>query len=273
MASDIKGAAAYANFVGDLVVTSLSDGQIPSSLERLQNIDLDEARSILQAAGRPLPPRTQVNAFAVRWPDGRIALVDSGAGTAMGPGTGRLQESLALAGIAASDISEILLTHVHPDHSNGLSTVDGLAIFRNAELYVHADEFAHWHDDSYMRDAPPAQQEQNFLAARRQLAPYADRTILFAEGPLLPNITAISLPGHTPGHTGYLFSSGDKQLFIWGDTIHYEEIQFDRPDVTVVFDIDPLAATLSRRRALDLARAAGWQVAGMHHRFPGFRIA
>ena len=55
--------------------------------------------------------------------------------------------------------------------------------------------------------------------------------------------------GHTPGHTGYLVSSGNETVLIWGDIVHVAEVQFARPDAALTFDLDPEAA----RRELDLA--------------------
>ena len=45
-----------------------------------------------------------------------------GSGTTMGPTCGRLPDTLHEAGIELADVDTILLTHIHPDHSNGLTT-------------------------------------------------------------------------------------------------------------------------------------------------------
>ena len=43
----------------------------------------------------------------------------------MGPTLGILPQTLAATGINATDIDTVLLTHLHPDHSNGLTGADG----------------------------------------------------------------------------------------------------------------------------------------------------
>jgi glyoxylase-like metal-dependent hydrolase (beta-lactamase superfamily II) len=68
----------------------------------------------------------------------------------MGPSCGRLPDTLHTAGIEPADIDTILLTHVHPDHSNGLTSDAGVALFPRAEIVVHEDEVAHWFSDAAM---------------------------------------------------------------------------------------------------------------------------
>jgi glyoxylase-like metal-dependent hydrolase (beta-lactamase superfamily II) len=50
--------------------------------------------------------------------------------------------------------------------------------------------------------------------------------------------------------TGYEFSSKGKTILFWGDTIHAQRVQLQRPDVTVVFDTDPTAAAATRQQLL-----------------------
>jgi glyoxylase-like metal-dependent hydrolase (beta-lactamase superfamily II) len=50
-----------------------------------------------------------------------VALVDTGAGDKLGPTLGKLLTNLAVAGIAPHQVDTVLLTHMHPDHSNGLT--------------------------------------------------------------------------------------------------------------------------------------------------------
>ncbi len=192
----------YHRRIGDIVVTAVSDGVLKGSLEVMQNITPDESKALLTAAFRPLPRYTSVNTFVIR-SAGRTALVDTGSGTAMGPDVGKLPANLAAAGIDRADIDTVLLTHVHPDHSNGLVTDAGRLWFPAAELTLHEAEYGFWHDDAAMAEADATSQERNFMAGRRQLAPYRDRMRLFTGGEVFPGVTAVPLPGHTPGHTGY----------------------------------------------------------------------
>ena len=112
--------------VGGVVVTAVSDGFLDGSMAVLRNIEADEAARMLVEAFRPVPRRTSVNCFLLR-AEGRTALVDCGCGPAMQASAGKLFENLEQAGVAPGSIDTVLLTHMHPDHSNGLARWRGPA--------------------------------------------------------------------------------------------------------------------------------------------------
>jgi glyoxylase-like metal-dependent hydrolase (beta-lactamase superfamily II) len=89
-------------------------------------------------------------------------------------------------------------------------------------------------------------------------------------GEVFPGTTAMEFHGHTPGHCGYMISSGSEQLLIWGDIAHVPEVQLARPEVTVVVDSDPAAAAATRRRVLDMVATDRLLITGMHLHYPGF---
>jgi glyoxylase-like metal-dependent hydrolase (beta-lactamase superfamily II) len=258
----------YHRRVGDILVTAVCDGYMDGSYDIFRNVDADEVDEVLAAAFRPSPPRISINCFIVRAKD-RIALVDTGSADSMGPTLGRLPESMAAAGIGFADVDTVLLTHVHPDHSNALTAPDGTRNFDNAELVVSEADVRHWHDDAEMAKANERQKLRYFQWGRFQLKPYADRR-RHAAGEVFPGVTALPIPGHTPGHTAYIVASGGETMMIWGDTCHVPEIQLRRPSATMIFDSDPDAAAASRRRVLDMVATDRLLVGGMHLHFPGF---
>jgi len=258
----------YHRWIGDILVTALSDGFVDMPYEVFRNASPSEAEAALSSLFRPAPPRISVNCFLIRTKD-RIALVDTGSAESMGPTLGKLPQSLAAAGVAAVDIDTVLLTHIHPDHSNGLTSASGTRVFDNAEIVVSEKEFRHWHDDAAMARADEAQKKRHFQAGRFQTSPYANRR-KDARGEVFPGVVAVPAPGHTPGHTAYLVSSGDESLLIWGDVCHVPEVQLRTPSVTVKFDSDPSQAAATRLRLLDMAASDKQLVTGMHLHFPGF---
>jgi glyoxylase-like metal-dependent hydrolase (beta-lactamase superfamily II) len=258
----------YHRRIGDIIVTALSDGYLDAPYTVMQMAPQD-ADAILASHFKPSPPRIAVNAFAI-YSGNRLALIETGSGSSMGPTLGWLRLNLSLAGIDPEQIDTILLTHVHPDHSNGLVGDAGEIHFPAAELRVHEDEVAHWHDDGQMARATERQRIRYFEAARRQLAPYRERLRTFRKGEVFPGITALPIPGHTPGHTAFLIQSGSESLLIWGDTVHVPEIQVERPDVTMEFDTDPNAAAAKRRYVFDMAVSDELLIGGMHLHFPSF---
>jgi glyoxylase-like metal-dependent hydrolase (beta-lactamase superfamily II) len=260
----------YHRRIGEIVVTALSDGYLDGTVDVLQNIDHDEAARMLAVAFRP-GRRTSVNCFAVH-SAGRLALIETGSGDYLQPTAGKLQSNLAAAGIEPEAVEMVLLTHMHPDHSAGLTDPQtGRRLFPNAELVVHENEPRHWDDDAAMARASERAKRLYFQAAREQIAPYRDRLHLFnTGGEVFQGVTAVPLHGHTPGHCGYMISSGSEALLVWGDIIHVPEIQVPRPEVTMEFDTDPAAAAATRRRTFDMVVNERLLVAGMHIHFPGF---
>jgi glyoxylase-like metal-dependent hydrolase (beta-lactamase superfamily II) len=262
-------AGVYHRRIGDIVVTAVSDGYLDSTLDVMRNVDLEKARQILRDASRPAR-RTSVNTFLVH-SKGRLAIIDTGSGNYLQPSAGFVQRNLAAAGIDAKSIDTVLLTHMHPDHSAGLTDMsNGALLFPNAELVMHENELAYWFDDGEMAKADPRSAKLYFEAGREQVAPYKDRTRLFKDGEVFPGVTAVPSLGHTPGHTAYLIASGNDQLMIWGDTVHVPEVQTAFPEAGMAFDTDLAAAAAARKRMFDRVSADGILIAGMHLHFPAF---
>jgi glyoxylase-like metal-dependent hydrolase (beta-lactamase superfamily II) len=256
--------------VGEIVVTAVSDGFLDGSLAVFRNITVDETTRLLTEAFRPVPRRTSVNCYLVRTP-GHTTLIDCGCGPDMQPSAGKLFDNFAAAGVDPGEIDAVLLTHMHPDHSNGLADVAGEARFPNAMLAMHAAELAYWtSEDSVTRQERSGQGVPYFAGARAQLAPYRDRTRTFTGGEVAPGITAVPLPGHTPGHTGYRIGSGEHALLVWGDIVHLPEVQIPLPEVGIQFDVALEQAQATRRAILAEVAASGQLVAGMHIHFPGY---
>ncbi|WP_235961275.1 MBL fold metallo-hydrolase [Falsiroseomonas selenitidurans] len=259
-------AGVYHRQVGDILVTALHDGYQDAPLSTVHGMAEAEAAAMLRAAFRPVPRRTNVSCFLIR-SGGRVALVDAGCGPSK-PTVGRLPANLAAAGVAPGAVEAVLMTHLHPDHFGGLSDGAGTAAFPHAELALHEAEHAYWHDDAAMAAADPARQKMFFQGARTHLAPYAARTRLFSSGEVFPGVTALPLPGHTPGHTGFLVASGGASLLLWGDIIHVQELQVPRPEVTMAVDVDPDQAITTRRRVFDQVATDRQAFAGAHLHFP-----
>lgn len=259
----------YHRKIGDIVVTAISDGYLDGNLEVMRNVDLDKAHQILREAFRPAR-RTSVNTFLIH-SKGRLAIIDTGSGNYLLPTAGFVQRNLAAADIDPKSIDAVLLTHMHPDHSAGLTEMpSGQLLFPNAELVMHENELPHWFDDGAMAKADERAKKLFFQAGREQVAPYKNRTRLFRQGEVFPGVTAVPSHGHTPGHTAYLVASGNDQLMIWGDTVHVPEVQTAFPDAGMGFDTDLAMAAASRKRMFDRVSADRVLVAGMHLHFPAF---
>jgi glyoxylase-like metal-dependent hydrolase (beta-lactamase superfamily II) len=108
--------------------------------------------------------------------------------------------------------------------------------------------------------------------ARKALAPYTDsgRLVIFdSETEIEPGVKTISLYGHTPGHSGFLFTGSAGDVLVWGDIIHAYLVQFVRPEVTLTYDVDENIAKVTRLNILDQIKENNQVIAGAHLPFPG----
>lgn len=247
--------------IGEFSITAISDGYLSASLDLLSNIDLLDASKLQQDAGVNDPSSIHINCYLVRG-RGRTILIDAGAGGFKQWG-GKLKVNLALAGVQPSDIDTILLTHAHPDHVGGLLDSSGEAAFPDAELVIHQHEVSFWEDDSNLSRASE-RARGNFLFARKVFDQYREKMRLFTDNEVLPGIIAMPLLGHTAGHSGYRIESADRSLLIWGDIVHFPQIQIARPDVSIAFDQDLLLSAKTRSKLLDVVSSDNILIAGMH---------
>ena len=209
--------------------------------------------STLAAARAPTGQVTLgVDALLVRMPN-RIILIDSGLGPKIG---GRLMASLAQASVSPTAVTDVLITHSHPDHVGGLVTAGGASVFPKAIIRMSAAEWA-WMQQQ-------AGQAALVRAIRPQVRPFEPGR------PLLPGITPIAIAGHTPGHVGYEIASNGRRLIDIGDTAHSSIVSLADPDWLIGYDGDPQTGKASRRAILTRLAASRELVFAPHFPFPGF---
>ncbi|MBB3611635.1 MBL fold metallo-hydrolase [Rhizobium sp. BK602] len=246
---------------GQYDVILLRDGLFEAPAEVLVHADGDAARQrAIETWGRPTL-QVDVNCFALRDGDG-ITLVDAGTGTSWGPKYGHARSALLEAGMTPNQIRRILLTHIHGDHALGLFDGDA-PYFPNAEVFVPERDFAFFTDPAARQTIPEARRS-GFAIAEQLQRIYGSRIRRIGEGPVFAGIEARSLPGHTPGHSGYLVRGEKESLLIWGDALHLGDLQPGDPKIGLVFDLDAEMAARTRRAILEEAASEGWTVAGGH---------
>jgi glyoxylase-like metal-dependent hydrolase (beta-lactamase superfamily II) len=203
----------------------------------------------------------------------KLILVDAGTGGHWGgPALGKLLSNLRAIGYRPEEVDLVLLTHLHVDHAGGITTLDDQRVFPNAEIRGAKEDGDFWLSEEIAKKAPKEAREF-FDAARKVMAPYiaAGKWHPF-EGAveLAPGVKALPIHGHTPGHTGYQFTSKGQTLLVWGDVVHLMPVQFPRPEISVVYDVDARAAVKARMPLLRTLAAKGTVIAGAHMPFPGF---
>jgi len=256
--------------VGDLEVTALFDGAAVFDAHWLNGTKatMDGVVNALQEDPRLLDVSDE--GFLVNTGKQRI-LVDAGAGTWWGGGVlGRLEASLRSAAYTPEEIDIVLITHLHSDHVGGLTTQDGKRVFPNADVYVAKAESDFWLSTEIAAKAPKDVQPF-FQSARAIAAPYIKagkwHTFNGSES-IVDGMQLVPLPGHTPGHTGYEFSSKGQKILFCGDIIHAQRVQLQHPEVTAVFDIDQNAAAAARLQLLPKLAREDVLIAGPHMPFP-----
>ncbi|UOD30090.1 MBL fold metallo-hydrolase [Massilia violaceinigra] len=256
--------------VGDVNVIALSDGTLaipPGAL--LTNVAPAQVAARLAATFQGTHVDASVNAYLIESGE-RLLLVDTGSGELYGPTLNKLVATLHAAGYQPEQITDILVTHIHTDHTGGL--MDGKRmVFPNATVHLDQRELDYWMSAARRSEAPESRRAL-FDQALKKVKPYLDAgKVKTFDGAtqLFPGIRSIPSYGHTPGHSLYALESGGQKLVFWGDLLHVAEVQMPDPSVTIVFDVDAKAAAAQRKRAFADAAAGKYLVAGDHIAFPG----
>lgn len=205
-------------------------------------IDIGEHRlaAVLDSVVRPDPTALYTGIARHRWenhrdlltPDGRLelfmggyvlrsrerlVLIDAGVGPdgwtapsgAEIPG-GYLLDNLRVAGLAAEDFTDVVFTHLHPDHV-GWATVDGSPTFPNATYRCHRHDWDHFVGPGAADDT-----------VQSVLEPVASRLETWdAQQTLFPGVDVVPAAGHTPGSSIVVMSapSGERAMLL-GDVVH-----------------------------------------------------
>ncbi|MFC4209864.1 MBL fold metallo-hydrolase [Pedobacter petrophilus] len=256
--------------LGSIEVIALSDGSIPQELDKLlTNTNVDEVKALTNLNFQQPVVEASVNAYIVKV-GGKTILIDAGTSELYGPTLGHLPANMKRAGYNPEEIEVILITHIHTDHTGGLMDGDKM-VFPNATVYVSKQEADYWLNDEQYAKATD-KMKPYFDQARLKMLPYlkAGKIKTFDYGKtLFPGVTPLASPGHTPGHSFYQVTSEGEKILFWGDILHSGAVQFAKPEITIVYDVDPAWAARTRKKAFEQAAKEGYWIAADHLSFPG----
>ncbi|MGK9168381.1 MBL fold metallo-hydrolase [Inquilinus limosus] len=257
--------------VGSVEVTALYDGMWAKPHDRafIKNASVEETKQALGKAGLPTDHVTIPLTVVVLTIDGRHVMVDSGSGGQWQPTAQGVLGPMAAAGIDPAKVGTILISHFHPDHISGLMEKGtNKPVFPDAELVVSAAEYRWWTEPGRVEKLPEARRPlgQRINAV---FPTWKNFTLVEEEREVAPGIRLVKAPGHTPGHSAFLLSSGSEQLLISNDTAYVPALLAPHPEWRGAYDQDGPLAVQTRRALLDRVIADEMRVCGAHFPFPG----
>ena len=258
----------YRYKVGEFEITALYDGvwYRPIDEKFIRHADYSEVQKAMSDAFMPeeqlATPFTTILVNTGK----KLILLDTGTGGQIASTAGSFSDNLKAAGIDPKTIDQIVISHFHPDHINGIKTKDDALVFPNAEILVPAPEWAYWMDDAKLSTAPEGL-KGNFLNARRVFKNVKVQQYE-PDKEVAPGIASIAAYGHTPGHTAFAVASGSQSMLVLSDTTNHPWLFLRNPEWQAAFDMDGAMAVAARRRLLDRAAADKMLVQGYHFPFP-----
>lgn len=251
--------------VGDMMLDVVSDGYLtlPGSFI-FEPMPKDQLMPILDRLGQPYDELTPPCNLSLLRGNGRIVLFDAGSGSEFAPTAGKMMMALDELGVAPEDITDLVLTHGHPDHLWGVLDDFGDLLFSNATHHMGRAEWDYWTDPNTVNTIDSSRQAFA-VGAERRLGVAAEQMKVFNDGDeVLPGVGARLTPGHTPGHMAFEVRAGNTAVMIVGDSIGNDHIALARPDWNSGSDQDQARAATTRVGLINDLVAAQMPIVGFH---------
>jgi glyoxylase-like metal-dependent hydrolase (beta-lactamase superfamily II) len=265
----------YRYKVGTHEVTVVTDGSstFPLPDTFVVNKKKDEVNAALGAVFMDKDKMTIPYSPVVVNTGAKLVVLDTGTGEAnfeRSKGTaGQFQNNLKAAGIDRNAVDVVVISHFHGDHINGLLMADNKPAFPNAEIMVPAAEWKYFMDDGEMAKQTTDRMKGVFAGARKVFDAFGRKVTQYDAGKeVAPGITAVSTPGHTPGHMSHVVASGSSKLYVQADVTNHPALFVRNPGWHAFFDHDAKMAEETRRKVYDMLVAERMMVQGFHYPFP-----
>jgi glyoxylase-like metal-dependent hydrolase (beta-lactamase superfamily II) len=172
----------------------------------------------------------------------------------------RLEEAIAAAGFSADDVDVVIDTHLHFDHAGGNTRrdVDGRIVpaFARARYVIRRGEwdYAHTRNERIQASYLPDNFEPLLAAG---LVDFATDDV-----EVVPGISLLRTPGHTPHHQSVLVRSGGEAACFLADVVP-TSAHLPLPWI-MGYDVEPLVTLETKRALLRRARDEQWLLVFEH---------
>lgn len=264
--------------LGDLQLFILTDGYIHET--NLNSFaprgNLSELKAILKDSFRSEDFIDMAMNILLVKTKNRLILMDTGMGIFADERTGFLLRSLQKAGFSPKDITEVFISHAHPDHIGGAVDKENNLVFPNADIFISKVEYDFWKSasvkdfsNSGLKTQPDLLNQiipavQNILKTIRPKIKFYD-----LNNTLYDHFNFQLAPGHTPGLTVTTISSGNEKLMYVADLIHSDVILFRHPEWGYFGDTDLDIAAASRKNLLQQLAETKTRAFAYHLPWPG----
>jgi len=158
----------------------------------------------------------------------------------------RFADLLAPCGIAPTDVTDIVLTHLHIDHAGGLTEFgeDGTPrlVFPNAKVFVQRVEWeAALNPDPRSR---PSYRPYDFMPILES----GNLELIDGDAEILPGVRTEVVGGHTAGHQVIRYAAGETEVVYLGDILPSRAHL--KPHWVMGYDLIPLGVMESRKQLL-----------------------
>ncbi|MEP0462520.1 MAG: MBL fold metallo-hydrolase [Flavobacteriaceae bacterium] len=212
-----------------------------------------------------------INVMLIKIED-KVILIDSGSGKHFGENEGWLLKNIEDANIKAEEITDIFITHGHRDHIGGLITTNQTLVYPNAQYHMTKTEYDFWMSNSPDFSKSKINQEgaeKSIKFTKKVLNTIKGKIKFFNYGDVLFSCLHTELAeGHTPGHTIFTISSGNKSIKNIVDTVH-TPLLIGKPEWGTQWDIDFEKGIHSRKRILEDCFASRQLTISTHLPWPG----
>ncbi|WKN42930.1 MBL fold metallo-hydrolase [Tunicatimonas pelagia] len=204
-------------------------------------------------------------------------LIDTGSGYSDEPITfrdnqfplkGKLISLLKEEGINREEITDVIITHFHPDHIGGVYSDQEQLNYPNARFHIQEEEWEYWHSSKSDNQIPLFK-----FFIEKNITPLSSQNLNLIKGDFMevvPGIKTVKAGGHTPGQMALVINQGQQEnqlLYVSDAFLH--PLHIEKIDWRTNYDLDHDKAKQTRVKLLNLAYEENMLVNAFHFDFPG----